>query len=171
MGWAETRWCVRDLYEQPAGPRTPVEGRPARSVRAGHIDVAKRQLCVRQSDWNRQVTSPKSGRLRYVPLTRRVHASQSRSARRGDSAAGWCSSSTVPWRHFGDGLGDVKTINKTGQETGGEAGIRTLGRSLSPYNGLANRRLQPLGHLTAAGFPKYTSALRLRGSRSRPHCP
>jgi hypothetical protein len=32
--------------------------------------------------------------------------------------------------------------------TGGEAGIRTLGRALRPYNGLANRRLQPLGHLT-----------------------
>jgi hypothetical protein len=32
--------------------------------------------------------------------------------------------------------------------TGGEAGIRTLGTGLSPYNGLANRRLQPLGHLT-----------------------
>ena len=32
---------------------------------------------------------------------------------------------------------------------GGEAGIRTLGTGLSPYNGLANRRLQPLGHLTA----------------------
>jgi hypothetical protein len=32
---------------------------------------------------------------------------------------------------------------------GGEAGIRTLGRTLRPYNGLANRRLQPLGHLTA----------------------
>jgi hypothetical protein len=31
---------------------------------------------------------------------------------------------------------------------GGEAGIRTLGRVLKPYNGLANRRLKPLGHLT-----------------------
>jgi hypothetical protein len=31
---------------------------------------------------------------------------------------------------------------------GGEAGIRTLGTGFSPYNGLANRRLQPLGHLT-----------------------
>ena len=31
---------------------------------------------------------------------------------------------------------------------GGEAGIRTLGRAFRPYNGLANRRLQPLGHLT-----------------------
>src|SRR5262245_51444941 len=33
-------------------------------------------------------------------------------------------------------------------KVGGEAGIRTLGRVLKPYNGLANRRLQPLGHLT-----------------------
>jgi hypothetical protein len=37
-------------------------------------------------------------------------------------------------------------------ETGGEAGIRTLDTGFSPYNGLANRRLQPLGHLTAARF-------------------
>ena len=35
------------------------------------------------------------------------------------------------------------------EASGGEAGIRTLGRGLSPYNGLANRRLKPLGHLTA----------------------
>src|ERR1044072_3379675 len=32
---------------------------------------------------------------------------------------------------------------------GGEAGIRTLDTGFSPYNGLANRRLRPLGHLTA----------------------
>ena len=35
-------------------------------------------------------------------------------------------------------------------DTGGEGGIRTPGTSFSSYNGLANRRLQPLGHLTAA---------------------
>ncbi len=29
---------------------------------------------------------------------------------------------------------------------GGVGGIRTLGTALNPYNGLANRRLQPLGH-------------------------
>src|SRR6185369_2385465 len=33
---------------------------------------------------------------------------------------------------------------------GGEAGIRTLGTTLRSYNGLANRRLQPLGHLTVS---------------------
>jgi hypothetical protein len=30
----------------------------------------------------------------------------------------------------------------------GEGGIRTPGRGISPYNGLANRRLKPLGHLS-----------------------
>src|SRR5436190_15287351 len=34
-------------------------------------------------------------------------------------------------------------------QIGGEAGIRTLDTAFRPYNGLANRRLQPLGHLTA----------------------
>jgi hypothetical protein len=33
----------------------------------GDVDLAKRQLCVRQSDWNGQLGTPKSGRLRYVP--------------------------------------------------------------------------------------------------------
>jgi hypothetical protein len=36
------------------------------------------------------------------------------------------------------------------REIGGEAGIRTLGTGISPYNGLANRRFRPLSHLTAA---------------------
>jgi hypothetical protein len=31
---------------------------------------------------------------------------------------------------------------------GGEGGIRTPGTGFSPYNGLANRRLKPLGHLS-----------------------
>src|SRR2546427_9226037 len=39
----------------------------------------------------------------------------------------------------------------------GEGGIRTPDRGISPYNGLANRRLQPLGHLS-----NYT-ALQLSG--------
>ncbi len=30
----------------------------------------------------------------------------------------------------------------------GEGGIRTRGRSCNPYDGLANRYLQPLGHLS-----------------------
>ena len=38
------------------------------------VDLAKRQLCVERSDWNGQVTTPKGGRLRYVPLTIRLAA-------------------------------------------------------------------------------------------------
>ena len=38
----------------------------------------------------------------------------------------------------------VLTQKKTGD--GGVGGIRTLGTAFQPYNGLANRRLQPLGH-------------------------
>jgi hypothetical protein len=34
----------------------------------------------------------------------------------------------------------------TMQGDGGAGGIRTLDRPLQAYNGLANRRLQPLGH-------------------------
>ena len=36
------------------------------------VDLAKRQLCVARSEWKGHVTVPKGGRLRYVPLTRRL---------------------------------------------------------------------------------------------------
>ena len=38
----------------------------------GDVDFAKRQLCVQRSEWRRHVTAPKGGRLRYVPMTRRL---------------------------------------------------------------------------------------------------
>ena len=38
--------------------------------------------------------------------------------------------------------------------SGGEAGIRTLGTGVSPYNGLANRRIRPLCHLS--GVPAFS---------------
>jgi hypothetical protein len=34
--------------------------------------------------------------------------------------------------------------------SGGEAGIRTLGTGISQYNGLANRRIRPLCHLSVS---------------------
>src|SRR6476620_11389106 len=57
----------------------------------------------------------------------------------GRSSGGFMASTTNYWHH------------ERGLETGGEAGIRTLDTAFRPYNGLANRRLQPLGHLTAQG--------------------
>ena len=45
----------------------------------------------------------------------------------------------------------IKSLNHRGHLIliGGDGGIRTLDRALQPYNGLANRRLQPLGHISA----------------------
>jgi integrase len=36
------------------------------------VDLEKRQLSVQRSSWNGQTTAPKSGRVRYIPLTRRL---------------------------------------------------------------------------------------------------
>ena len=36
------------------------------------VDLTKRQLCVARSEWKGHITAPKSGRLRYVPLTGRL---------------------------------------------------------------------------------------------------
>ena len=44
------------------------------------------------------------------------------------------------------GITDLQVLDN--KSNGGEGGIRTLGTGVSPYNGLANRRLQPLGHLS-----------------------
>src|SRR5919201_753052 len=42
---------------------------------------------------------------------------------------------------------------------GGAGGIRTLDTAFQPYNGLANRRLQPLGHRSVAGpLARYPAA-------------
>ena len=45
---------------------------------------------------------------------------------------------------------------------GGEGGIRTLGTGISQYNGLANRRIRPLCHLSGArsnSLPRLTLVL------------
>jgi hypothetical protein len=47
------------------------------------------------------------------------------------------------------------------QKNGGEGGIRTPGRSFGPYNGLANRRLQPLGHLSGVRIQELITSSQL----------
>ena len=49
-----------------------------------------------------------------------------------------------------DGCREMEKAQENLRKSGGEAGIRTLGTGLSPYNGLANRRFRPLSHLTGA---------------------
>lgn len=55
-------------------------------------------------------------------------------------------------------------------KTGGAGGIRTLGTALQPYDGLANRCLQPLGHSSAPnpGSPDRTAFLPHFRSRLKP---
>jgi hypothetical protein len=45
-------------------------------------------------------------------------------------------------------LAKTEEVSIKSMATGGDGGIRTLDRTLQPYNGLANRRLQPLGHVS-----------------------
>ena len=47
-------------------------------------------------------------------------------------------------------------------EDGGDGGIRTLDRPLQAYNGLANRRLQPLGHISNQADMPEVAATRKR---------
>jgi integrase len=41
------------------------------------VGLVNRQVCICRSDWNGQVTTPKGGRLRHVPLTKRLAAALS----------------------------------------------------------------------------------------------
>jgi hypothetical protein len=56
--------------------------------------------------------------------------------------------STVKNKSVGFGLHALAHLQtrQLARRVGGAGGIRTLDRALQPYNGLANRRLQPLGH-------------------------
>jgi hypothetical protein len=56
-------------------------------------------------------------------------------------------------------------MNAGFKTSGGEAGIRTLGTGVSPYNGLANRRIRPLCHLS--GVRVFTSLTQLLGFQIR----
>jgi hypothetical protein len=47
------------------------------------------------------------------------------------------------------------------KSSGGEGGIRTPGTGFGPYNGLANRRLQPLGHLSVYKPPQHNNLQRV----------
>jgi hypothetical protein len=59
------------------------------------------------------------------------------------------------WGYLGTDLGAgatapqfVQLHHDVDEIVGGDGGIRTLDRPLQAYNGLANRRLQPLGHIS-----------------------
>ena len=71
-------------------------------------------------------------------------------------------------------VGGLPPEAPAGAKGGGDGGIRTLDRPLQAYNGLANRRLQPLGHVSVMGRyarrqpePQATDIKRREGSLDR----
>src|SRR5579864_4840809 len=62
----------------------------------------------------------------------------------------WVFGTAIPLIQLGISVGITGLQVRDNEGNGGEGGIRTLDTGVSPYNGLANRRLQPLGHLSDA---------------------
>ena len=115
--------------------------RPARRARMGAqvapLRTRAARRCPRRLSSVRRVTADRAGPSRaYPPDPNRSTLSTA------ISVAGW-------GRGWGQRVKSPK-MQMISMMIGGDGGIRTLDRALQPYNGLANRRLQPLGHISAA---------------------
>lgn len=66
--WTDSLACLVVLLGGEAGLRCG----EIMAVGWTDVDLHKRQLCVARSEWKGHVTVPKGGRLRYVPLTKRL---------------------------------------------------------------------------------------------------
>jgi len=53
-------------------PESPMRCDEMIALEWADVDLGNRQLCIRRSDWNGQVTTPKGGRTRHVPMTKRL---------------------------------------------------------------------------------------------------
>jgi hypothetical protein len=140
-----------------------------------HLEPRARRSCARSAGPNqaaaRPMRSSRGGRVaRPKGVTRKSPRPQACSASGRMRCAAAPELSTADDRRGGAGLlvsrGAATEPARSrdpkrglGKGAGGDGGIRTLDRALQPYNGLANRRLQPLGHISEGqrGF-------------SMPHC-
>ena len=94
-------------------------------------------------------SAPQVGRLARAP--RRDHRQQRGSACR----RGW---EAILRKFLWDDLrgGTNSRAPEFSESYGGEGGIRTLGRALRPYDGLANRCFRPLSHLSVFNSPDFS---------------
>lgn len=69
---AATRSIVQDYLVVLLGGEAGLRCGEIMALEWTDVDLNKRQLCVARSDWKGHVTVPKGGRLRYVPLTKRL---------------------------------------------------------------------------------------------------
>src|SRR5216684_2535417 len=100
--------------------------------------------------------------------TNGLHCSGAREAPRLTGSRGWHQApaqSCYPRSIFAQSRRAGLTDGRNIKNSGGEGGIRTPGRGFSPYNGLANRPIKPLWHLssnvsnTLAQFSSWLGAL------------
>ena len=88
-----------------------------------------------------------------------------------DPAAGSAFRRSNLWRYFGNPGRAATTINESGRVTGGEAGIRTLGRGLKPLQRFSKPPPSASRPPHRDEIAKYTTARKLRELRLEPDCP
>ena len=76
------------------------------------VDLGQRRLCVARSDWKGQVTATKGGRVRYVPLTRRLEAGT-----RGAPTSAWQAGAHPVWWDPADSEGGAAGGGTGGSES------------------------------------------------------
>jgi hypothetical protein len=81
---------------------------------------------------------------------------RSRSVRRRSESTPFARKATLSSAHRREHRASECRLDQALHGCGGDGGIRTLDTPLQAYNGLANRRLQPLGHVS--GSPVYAAA-------------
>ena len=119
------------------------------------VDLGNRQLCIRRSDWNGQVTTPKGGRLRHVPLTRRLTAALSEH-RHLRSARVLCQDGTEPLTRQIVQTGAKRAARKAGLMHGGVHILRHTFCSHLAMRGAPARAIQELaGHADLTMTQRY----------------
>jgi hypothetical protein len=131
--------------------------RPSGFACRGHDRAGRtRREACRTEAGGRSTIKP-DARARGLPdrsVRRKEQSGRTRERPAGPKRAEEGAVRTHAARGLPDRSGRRKRAGRTHAKVG-EAGIRTLDTAFRPYNGLANRRLQPLGHLTAARKAKY----------------
>jgi integrase len=100
------------------------------------VDRVKGQLCVERSDWRGEVTAPKGGRLRYVPMSPRLVTALSRH-RHSRSSRVLCAA---------DGSALTQWMIRDHVE-------RAARRANVPFKGVHHLRHTFCSHLAMAGTP------------------
>lgn len=132
-----------------------LRGGEIRALEWTDVNFSKRQLCVERNDWNGQVSTTKGGRIRYVPLTRRLAAAlQAHRHMRGPRVLYRADAKTFAEYHVVDLL--KKVARKAGLKINGPHILRHTFCSHLAMRGAPARAIQELaGHKDLATTQRY----------------